>query len=411
MHASFLEALLLAVDSLRANKLRSVLTLIGIIISTSTLIGVMALIHGMDIYVANSASTMGNDGFRVLRAAFAGAQSAKKFFEAVQKNPQLSRAEFEFIKPRLKLIKEMGLSGTRTGRVSYGTESISTVAIQGNTSNAAVMSNTQVDLGRYLTEFEDERSVPVVFIGADLKEKFFPNADPLGKTIYVDGKPFEVIGTGQPKGSVFGQSQDNYVSIPVGAYFKMYGERQGVGYNFQALNRDVLEQAQDEVRVQMRVYRHLRPQQDDNFTILSSDTLVSAWDQLTGALAAVAIAVVSVFMVVGGVVIMNIMLAVVSERTREIGIRKAVGARRTDIMQQFLCESSMLAGLGGIAGLLMAWGAAVLVRTLTPVPMELPVVAVVVGVSLSVLVGLFFGIYPARLAAKLEPITAMRSES
>src|SRR6266853_3256301 len=410
MGVPILEAVRLAFDSLRASKLRSVLTLLGVILSTATLIAVMAIIHGMDVYVASSASTMGTDGFRVVRAAFRGLQDAKKFFEAQQKNPQLTREEYEYVRSRLKTVPEAGISGTRLGRITYGSDVVSGVALQGVTSNAAAMSNTQVDLGRFLTDYEEQRHMPVAFIGADLKERFFPNVNPLGKVIGIDGLPFTVIGTAQSKGSLFGQSQDNYVSIPVGTYFKIYGDRAGLGYNFQASGRDRLEQSQDEVRVLMRSYRHLRPQQDDNFSVVSSDSLVSIWNQLTGAIAAVAVAVVSVFMVVGGVVIMNIMLAVVSERTHEIGIRKSVGARRRDIMSQFLFESAVLAGSGGVIGVLIAWIVAVLVRSLTPVPMVVPLYAVLIGVGLSTLVGLFFGIYPARKAALLDPIVALRSE-
>jgi putative ABC transport system permease protein len=411
MGVSLLEAARLAFDSLRASKLRSVLTLLGVILSTATLIAVIAIIHGLDVYVANSASTMGTNGFRVLRVAFGGLQDPKKFFEAQQRNPQLTREEYAFVSSHLTQVELAGISGTRIGNITYGTDVVQGVALQGVTANAAVMSNTQVDLGRTFTDFEEQKNLPVVFIGSDLKERFFPNADPIGKAIGIDGLPFTVIGTAQSKGSLFGQSQDNFVSIPVGTYFKIYGDRSGIGYNFQTTSRDRLEQAQDEVRVLMRTYRHLRPQQDDNFTVISSDSLVGLWNQLTGAIAAVAIAVVSVFMVVGGVVIMNIMLAVVSERTREIGIRKSAGATRRDIMSQFLLESSMLAGAGGILGFVFAWTAAVLVRALTPVPMEIPAYSVFMGVGLSTMVGLFFGVYPARRAAGLDPIVAMRAEN
>jgi putative ABC transport system permease protein len=411
MGVPLVEAVRLALDSLRASKLRSVLTLLGIILSTATLIAVMAIIHGMDVYVANSASTMGTDGYRVLRAAFSGPQNVKKFFEAQQKNPELNREEYEFVKNRVTLAREVGISGTRLARVTYGTDIVTGVSLQGVTSNAAVMSNTQVDLGGFFTDLEDRRHLAVCFLGSDLKERFFPNVDPIGKTIAIDGLPFEVIGTAQPKGSLFGQSQDNYVSMPVGTYFKIYGDRAGIGYNFQALSRDYLQQSQDEVRMLMRTFRHLRPQQDDNFSIVSSDSMVSIWDQLTGAIASVAVAVVSVFMVVGGVVIMNIMLAVVSERTREIGVRKSVGARRRDILTQFLFESSILAGIGGLIGIALAWIAATLVRSFTPVPMAVPGYSVLIAVGLSTVVGLFFGIYPARKAANLDPIAAMRAET
>jgi len=411
MGVALIEAVRLAFESLRASKLRSALTLLGVILSTATLIAVMSIIHGMDVYVANSASTMGNDGFRVARAVFGGLQDAKKFYEALQKNPQLTREEFEFVQSRLTLVRESGISGTRLGTVSYASDVVPGVALQGVTPNAAVMSNTQVDLGRFFSEIDNQRHLAMAFIGSDLKERFFAGTDPIGKFITIEGVPFQVIGTAQPKGSLFGQSQDNYVSIPVETYFKIYGDRAGIGYNFQARTRDTLQQAEDEVRTLIRAHRHLQPQQDDNFSVLSSDTLVSVWDQLTGSIAAVAVGVVSVFMVVGGVVIMNIMLAVVSERTREIGVRKSVGARRSDIMTQFLCESSILAAAGGAMGVLLAWVAAALVRRLTPVPMEVPFYSVLLGVGLSTVVGLFFGIYPARKAAMLDPIVAMRAES
>jgi putative ABC transport system permease protein len=251
----------------------------------------------------------------------------------------------------------------------------------------------------------------VVFIGSDIKDRFFPNVDPIGKTINVDGRPFQVIGVSKPKGSVFGQSQDNFVTIPIETYFKIYGSRTGIAYLALARDRTVLNQAMDEMRVLLRAYRHVGPKQDDNFSMISSDSLTSAWDQMTGAIAATAVAVVSVFMVVGGVVIMNIMLAVVTERTREIGIRKSVGARRQDILNQFLVESSMLSASGGVIGVLIAWGVAIAVRNLTPVPMSMPITAVLLGVGLSTVVGLFFGIYPARQAAKLDPIEALRSEA
>jgi putative ABC transport system permease protein len=212
------------------------------------------------------------------------------------------------------------------------------------------------------------------------------------------------------KGSVFGQSQDNYVVIPIDTYFKIWGSRNGMSFSGTAIDHDHLMQAQEEARMLLRAYRHLGPKDDDTFSMITSDALLDFWNQLTGAIAATAVAVVSVFMVVGGVVIMNIMLAVVTERTHEIGIRKSVGARRQDILNQFLVESSMLSAIGGIMGVSLAWIVAVLVRNLTPVPMAVPVTAVIIGVALSATVGLFFGIYPAQRAAKLDPIEALRAE-
>jgi len=219
-----------------------------------------------------------------------------------------------------------------------------------------------------------------------------------------------VVGVAEAKGSVFGQSQDAFVDIPIQDYFQIYGSRTGIRYAARAADQKVLEQAKDEMRMLIRARRHERPGQDDTFSILSSDALVGAWDQLTNAIAATAVAVVSIFMVVGGVVIMNIMLAVVSERTHEIGIRKSVGARRQDILNQFLVESSMLAGMGGFIGVILAWIIATAVKTFTSVPMAVPISAVLMGVGLSTAVGLFFGIYPAQQASKLDPIEALRVE-
>ena len=410
-HASFAEAAAVAADSLRASKLRSFLTLLGIILATTTLIAVMSIIHGMNIYVAENISSMGADGFRIVRMAFIGNWDPKKFLEFQKRNPQLRPEEYEFLKSRATLVREIGMGAGRVVNATYGSDTVEEVNLQGGTSNYAVLNNYQVEIGRFISDIDDRRRLAVAFIGNDLKERFFPNVDPIDKEIHVDGLPYRVIGTAKAKGSAFGQSQDNFVVIPIQTYFKKYGSQQGVYFMALAQNQLVLTQAQDEIRMLLRAYRHLRPKQDDNFSVVSSDSFVQAWGQATGAIAATAIAVVSVFMVVGGVVIMNIMLAVVTERTREIGIRKSVGARRRDILNQFLVESSMLAGSGGFIGVMIAWVIAILVRSFTPVPMRLPVTSVLVGVGLSVIVGLFFGIYPAQRAAKLDPIEALRAET
>ena len=401
----------MAIDSLRGSKLRSFLTLLGIILSTTTLISVMSVIHGMDVVVATSASTMGTEGFRVVRFAFINNWDPKKFLEYQRKNPQLSLEEYEFLKGRAQLVKEMSPSAQRGVKVTYEGDLIDGVALISFNSSGASLTNTEIDAGRMFTDTEDQRHSEVVVLGADIKNRFFPNIDPIGKSIQVDGRPFQVIGVAKSKGSVFGQSNDNFVSVPIQTFVKIYGARSGLSYNFSASSREHMTEAQDEVRVLLRAARHLRPDQDETFMILSSDTLISAWNSLTGAIAAAAVGIVSVFMVVGGVVIMNIMLAVVSERTREIGVRKSVGARRQDILNQFLVESSMLAAIGGLMGVAISWLVALIVRNTTLVPMEIPVNAVLIGVTLSAAVGLFFGIYPARRASRLDPIVALRSES
>jgi putative ABC transport system permease protein len=273
-----------------------------------------------------------------------------------------------------------------------------------------VIANYEAQDGRFFSESENRQRMNVAFIGHDIQTKFFGESDPLGQTIEVNGIPFAIVGVSKAKGSVLGQSQDNFVVVPVETYFKIWGARSGMLYYGMAIDHEHLTQAQEEARMLIRVYRHLKGNDDDTFSMLTSDSLLAFWEELTKAIAATAVGVVSVFMVVGGVVIMNIMLAVVTERTHEIGIRKSVGARNQDILNQFLVESAMLAGLGGLIGVTLAWLLAILVRSATPVPTSVPITAVIVGVTLSAAVGLFFGIYPARRAAHLDPIEALRME-
>jgi putative ABC transport system permease protein len=410
LSASFWEATRIAVDSLRKNKLRSFLTLLGIILATTTLIAVTALIHGMNVYIAEKVSNMGADGFRVVRMAWFGPWDPKKFFEMDKRNPQIRPDEFEFIKNQAVLVKDLGMMADRRARVSFKGESMEDVDLQGVTDNIAAINNVQVDIGRGITFEEVRRHAPVVFIGNDVRTRFFEGKDPLGKMIAVEGIPYEVVGVAKTLGSVFGNSQDNFAMIPIESYFKTYGSRNGIRIVARALDQPHLMEAEDEVRVLLRSYRHLGPGKDDNFSIFASETIVSLWERLTATIAAMAVGIVSVFMVVGGIVIMNIMLAVVTERTHEIGIRKSLGARRADILKQFLVESSVLSGSGGLAGVGVAWIVAVTVRNLTSVPMALPWTSVIIGVGLSATVGLFFGIYPARRASLLDPIEALRAE-
>jgi len=408
--ASFLEAARIAFESLSKNKLRSFLTLLGIILATTTLIAVTALINGMNLYIANKVSDMGADGFRVVRMAFFGDWNPKKFLEMQKRNPQINREEYDFINDRATLLKGIGMMASRETRVSHAGKSVESVEVDGISANIPEIQNFQVAIGRTITEEEVRRHAPVAFIGNDIKDHFFADRDPIGKTIEIEGSPFEVVGVAKALGSVFGESQDNFVMIPVESYFKTYGARKGLRLIAKAVDQSRLMEAEDEVRMLLRAYRHLRPGQDDTFTIFGSDSFVSLWNRLTSTIAGMAVGIVSVFLVVGGVVIMNIMLASVTERTHEIGIRKSLGARRQDILNQFLVESSVLAATGGLAGVIIAWIVAILVRNTTPVPMALPWSSVFIGVGLSAVVGLFFGIYPARQAARLDPIEALRAE-
>ena len=408
-HASFWEAVVGALQSLRGSKLRSFLTLLGIILATTTLIAVMSVISGMDVYIAQNVSKMGADGYRITRIVMMQ-WDPKKYLEMLRRNPQLTREEFEFLKSHATLTRELGMVANRGVTLNSGSQTSEGVQLMGASPNVAVILDFEADQGRFYSEIENNRRMSVAFIGKDVADKFFPGGDAVGRTLTVEGIPFQVVGVAKAKGSVFGQSQDNFVIVPAETYFKVWGARNGMDYAGVALDHAHLLEAQDEARSLLRAYRHLGPKDDDTFSMVNSDSLVNFWNQLTGAIAATAVGVVSVFMVVGGVVIMNIMLAVVTERTHEIGIRKSVGARKQDILNQFLVESSMLAGIGGLMGVIFAWIVAVLVRSLTPVPMSVPVSAVLIGVALSATVGLFFGIYPAQRAARLDPIEALRVE-
>jgi putative ABC transport system permease protein len=410
--ASFWEAARIAVDSLGKNKLRSFLTLLGIILATSTLITVVSFVQGMNVYIATKLSDMGSDGFRVVRIAFIGNWDPKKFVEMQRRNPQLKPAEYEYIREHATLLQDIGIETWKSVTATFGGITMSNVDLEGITANIPAMSNIDVATGRTLTASEVQRHANVAFIGNDIYHKFFEGRDPVGRILQVDGVGYEVVGVAKPQGSVFGESQDKFVMVPVYSYFKTYGLNLHDDMDFRCKARDPqhLNEAEDEVRMMLRALRHTQPGQDDTFTIFASDTFAQAWQKLTGVIAATAIAIVSVFLVVGGIVIMNIMLAVVTERTHEIGIRKSLGARRQDILNQFLVESAMLSAVGGLTGVIFAYTLAILVRNFTPLPMAMPIISVFLGVGLSAAVGLFFGIYPARQASKLDPIVALHSE-
>jgi putative ABC transport system permease protein len=263
--------------------------------------------------------------------------------------------------------------------------------------------------GRYISDLDNDHHTMVTMIGSEVANRLFPNVDPMGKEITIDGIPFEVVGVAKPVGNAFGQSQDSFAYIPIQTFFKGYGNQRSITVNVQAPAAEWMDRTEEEARTMMRARRHLSPNESDNFGILASDSVMDLWNNITGAIANGMIGIVSVFVLVGGVVIMNVMLASVTERTREVGIRKSLGARRFDILMQFLVEASVMSAIGGILGILIAYLLTLLGR-LTSIPMTVPVWSVLGSLFISASVGMFFGIYPASKAARLNPIEALRHE-
>jgi len=406
---SIREPALIALQTMRAHKLRSFLVLLGVILSVSTLILVVALISGMNQYFAERVANLGSNVFVINKLGIISDSEA--LIKALRRNRDVSWDDFEALRDGLKLPKNVGVQVNTSGMVRSEKQNLDDVSIRGVTANLGEMDVEEPATGRYIIDSDNDHHAMVAMIGSEVAEKLFAGADPLGKTISVDGQEITVIGVGKPLGNVFGQSQDSYVYLPVETWMKLYGRKKSLSINIQASAPELMAQTREEARVLMRARRHLGPNDTDNFGIVASDSLMDLWKNLTGTLASGMVGLVSIFLVIGGVVIMNVMLASVTERTREIGIRKSLGARRRDILMQFMVESTVMALVGGAIGVLVAWLLAVVVRNTTPVPMAVPVLAVLASIGISSAVGMFFGVYPARKAARLDPIEALRYEA
>jgi putative ABC transport system permease protein len=409
-HGSFfLEPTLIALQTMRAHKLRSFLMLLGIILSVSTLILVVALISGMNGYFASRVANLGSNVFLVHK--FPIISDSKELLKAARRNRDITWEDYEALHDNLKLAQAVGVEVRRTAKVRAERQNLEDVDIRGVTANIGDMDVEEVATGRYITDSDNQHRAMVCMIGADVADKLFANTDPIGKTVTVDGEEFQVVGIAKKIGNTFGQSQDTFVYIPIETWLKMYGRNNSLSVNIQARGPEWMARTKEEARVLMRARRHLAPNDEDNFGILASDSLMGLWQNLTGTLASGMVGLVSIFLVIGGVVIMNVMLASVTERTREIGIRKSLGAKKRDILMQFLVESTVMAVVGGAMGVSIAWILSVIVRSTTPVPMEVPISAVVLAIAISSAVGIFFGVYPARKAARLDPIEALRYEN
>jgi putative ABC transport system permease protein len=403
------EAFRIALDALRSHKLRSFLTLLGVVIATTTLIVVMSVVNGMNLYIAEHIANLGANTFVVYQ--FKYAQSFDDYLLARRRNKPVRVEEYEYLKETLRGYRAIGamagLSPSPPAR--YGAHSIDEITLSGLTPSFADIGREKVALGRYINEADYAHSAHVCVIGQDLLEKLFAGRDPLDKEVSIAGIPFRVVGVMEKIGSTLGQSQDNFAYIPLSTLRNIWIGRPSLRVYVKAPDGAHMLELEDEARALMRVRRHIPYHDDDTFGVNASDALMSAWKDLTGTIFAVTIGLVAVFMVVGGIVIMNIMLASVTERTREIGIRKSVGARHRDILWQFVIESGVMAAVGGLTGVALSLGIARLVNMVFTA--EVPVGAMFTGVGLSAAVGLFFGIYPARKAARLDPIEALRAEN
>jgi putative ABC transport system permease protein len=403
------EAFWIALEALRSHKLRSFLTLLGVVIATTTLIVVMSVVNGMNLYIAEHIANLGTNTF-VLHQ-FQWAQGFDSYLNARRRNQPIRIDDYEYLRDNLQGYLHIGaFSNLRPNPPArYKGRLIDEITVNGMTASFADLGREKIEQGRYINDSDYQHNARVCVIGPDLVDKLFPNSDPLGQEIQIGGLPFRVVGVTERQGSTFGQSQDNFAVVPLSTFRTIWVARPELLVYIKSPDGSHMLELQDEVRALMRSRRHVPYREPDTFGINASDTLMSAWQNLTGTIFAVTIGLVAVFMVVGGIVIMNIMLASVTERTHEIGIRKSLGARRRDILWQFVFESGMMASMGGIAGVLFAAAVARVVNMFFTA--EVPLIAVAVGVSLSATVGLFFGIYPARKAAMLDPIEALRSEN
>ena len=402
------ETLKLSLDALRAHKLRSFLTLLGVILAVTTLVAVMSVVSGLNFYVADKIANLGANVYVVNR--FGIITSEDQWIKA-QKRPLITNEEYESLKGNMRTTSQIAaLLGTNSD-VRSGNDLLEDVNINGVSANYSEVRSLNVAAGRFLTQADETHRSPVCFIGTDLVRKFFYNVDPIGKTIRAGTHSYQVVGVAETIGSAFGQSRDRFMMIPLGTYQKEWGtQRDSLNLFLQAGNAEMMSASEDEARMLLRAWRHQTWDSPDSFGIIGSDSIMGLWKSLTGNIFMVAVSLTAVFLVVGGIVIMNIMLASVTERTREIGLRRSLGARKKHILFQFVTESAVLAATGGLIGIVLAYVVVAAARAATSIPMRTPMGAVILSLAVATGVGLFFGIYPAMRAAKLDPIEALRAD-
>jgi len=411
----FGEAISIALQSLRANKLRSLLTVLGILIGVSSVIAVVAITEGLDRYMSEKVLELGTKAFRLQRMPDI-ITSHEQWME-MMKRKRLNMDDYDAVKKACTLCSEVGAQVWTGSNVKRGRTIQKNVGIAGITENIARIGTIrELEAGRHIVQQDVTQAAMVAVIGTDLRDAFFGMMEPIGKEIDVDGHPLRVIGVAEKKGAVFGESQDNFLWMPLTTFMKFYGSRRSFSIQAEAQSMTVFEAAQDQVRVAMRARRHLTYNKPDDFNIETGETVMELWQTMTRGIYVVTFVVTAISLLVGGIVVMNIMLVSVTERIKEIGVRKALGARRGDILRQFLVESVILSGFGGFLGVLGAAAFSYLLATILgnmmsanfSAPVRPWAVALALGVAS--IVGLVAGIYPANRAAALDPVEALRNE-
>jgi putative ABC transport system permease protein len=403
------ESFAMSMGSLWSNKLRTFLTLLGIIIGVLTIIAVVSVIQGLNNYVYTKMSFFGANDFSVSKFSMIGT-SLKQFREQM-KRKDLTLDEMELLRGRCQACELVGATTSTNRTVKAGNQSLKAVEIRGVTYlDHTIGSVLELESGRHIQREDEGHSRSVCVIGNDIKEKLFPYTDPLGKWVRVGTDTFLIVGLGKKAGKLLGMSQDNYVRIPITTFMKIYGSRRSININVHTSSQEHMAAAEDEVRTILRSARHRSFRDEDDFSFQTSETFIQFYRNATSSIYFAMIAVSSIALLVGGIVVMNIMLVSVTERTKEIGIRIAVGARRRDILFQFLIESAVISATGGAIGIVLGALVARIVTLATSMPSRVEPMSIVIAIVMSASIGLFFGIYPANKAAKLNPIDALRAE-